>query len=149
MYGDYRESCLNIRNEEGCMGSELLYRSFEILKGKPVLKALPASFATEQEVVTLQISCLDDILNLRVELLYSVFYDSDVITRSVRVSNEGKQTLKLEKIYSACLDMENQDFEMISLHGSWPSRTSIHCFGYSGYEPRTWRSVWNAFCLFG
>ncbi|RDU22069.1 alpha-galactosidase [Anaerosacchariphilus polymeriproducens] len=123
--GDYRESCLNIRNENGCMGCELLYHTFDIFKGKPALKGLPASFGTEKEVVTLQIICVDDVLNLRVELFYSVFNDSDVITRSVRVSNEGQKTLKIEKVYSACLDLENQEYEMISLHGSWARERHI------------------------
>ncbi len=35
------------------------------------------------------------------------------------MKNEGSETLKVEKIYSACLDMDNEDFEMLSLHGSW------------------------------
>ena len=56
---------------------------------------------------------------LVVILSYSVFTKENVITRSVRVKNEGSEALKVEKIYSACLDMDNEDFEMLSLHGSW------------------------------
>lgn len=131
--GDYRESCLNIRNEDGCMGCELRYVSHEIKKGKPKLEGLPASFGTEEQVETLQIEGIDEVLNLRVVLSYSAFVKEDVITRSVKVINEGQQTLKLEKVYSGCIDMDNQGFEMISLHGSWARERHIQrkavCYG--------------------
>ena len=117
--GDYRESCLNIRNAQGRMGCEIFFDSYEIFKGKRPLTGLPASFGTEEEVETLEITCKDPVLDLVVVLSYSVFTKENVITRSVRVKNEGSEALKVEKIYSACLDMDNEDFEMLSLHGSW------------------------------
>jgi len=117
--GDFRESCLNIRNEQGCSATEFFYMGHEITKGKPGLEGLPASFGNEYEVETLKIICKDTILGLRVELLYSAFENEDIVTRSVKVVNDGKQNLFIEKIYSACLDMDNRDFEMISLRGSW------------------------------
>ncbi len=123
--GDYRESCLNIRNEEGRMGCELFYTSHEILKGKPEMEGLPGSFGSEQEVETLELTCTDAILGIKVILSYSAFYENDIITRSVKVVNEGNQKLKLEKIYSACLDMDNQEYQMLSLHGSWARERHI------------------------
>ncbi|MDY2628977.1 MAG: alpha-galactosidase [Lachnospiraceae bacterium] len=123
--GDYRESCLNVRNENGQSGTELFYCSHEMIQGKPGLEGLPASFGTEDEVETLVIVCRDRIQGLRAELMYSVFEKEDVITRSVKIVNEGDQTLYLDKVYSACLDMDQQDFEMISLCGSWARERHI------------------------
>ncbi|MGN0315014.1 MAG: alpha-galactosidase [Fusicatenibacter sp.] len=123
--GDYRESCLNVRNEQGCMGAELLYLSHTMEKGKPGLPGLPSSFGSEKEVETLRIICEDRVLGLKAELMYSVFAAEDVITRSVKISNEGKENLCLEKVYSACLDMDNEDFEMITLHGAWARERHI------------------------
>lgn len=117
--GDYRESCLDVRNERGNLGSEIFYKSHTIRKGKPGLKGLPASFGTEDETETLEIICEDPILQMEVHLSYSVFGKEDVITRNVRVSNHGEETLRLEKVYSACLDMDDEDFEMLTLCGSW------------------------------
>ena len=71
--GDYRESCINIRNQQGCTGSEFFYDSHEIYKGKKGLKGLPASFGTEKEVETLDIICTDELLGLKLILSYSVF----------------------------------------------------------------------------
>jgi alpha-galactosidase len=117
--GDFRESCLNLRNESGNMGCELFYKSHEIFKGKPSLEGLPASFGTEDEVETLQIVCVDPILHVTVTLSYSVFEKEDILTRSVHIRNDGSEKLLLEKIYSACLDMDNEDFRMLTLRGAW------------------------------
>ena len=123
--GDYRESCLNVRKEAGQMGCEIHYVSHEIYNGKKALKGLPASFGTEEEVQTLDILCEDEILGLQVVLSYSVFEKENVITRSVKLINKGDQKLKIEKIYSACLDMDNENFEMLTLHGSWARERHI------------------------
>lgn len=123
--GDYRESCINIRNEAGCMGSEFLYESHTIKPGKPCLEGLPASFGTENEVQTLEITCTDPVLQLKIILSYSVFEKEDIITRNVKIINEGKQHLRLEKVYSACLDMEDESFEMLTLCGSWARERHI------------------------
>lgn len=48
--GDYRESCLNVRNAQGRMGCEIHFDSYEIFKGKRKMEGLPASFGTEEEV---------------------------------------------------------------------------------------------------
>ncbi len=123
--GDFRESCLNVRNEDGRMGCEFFYDSYTIFAGKPKLEGLPASFGADDEVSTLEITCFDQILGLKVVLSYSAFEKEDVITRNVRLENVGKQHLKIEKIYSACLDMDNEDFEVITLHGSWARERHI------------------------
>ena len=123
--GDYRESCLNIRNAAGNMGCELHYAGHEIYKGKRGLKGLPASFATEDEAETLEITLKDADLDLEVVLFYTAFEKENAITRSVRVQNQGKEDLRIEKILSACLDMDNENFSMLSLHGTWARERHI------------------------
>lgn len=123
--GDYRESCLNIRNAAGNMGCELHYTGHEIYKDKKGLKGLPASFATEDEAETLEITLKDADLDLEVVLSYTAFEKENVITRSVRVQNQGKEDLRIEKILSACLDMDNENFSMLSLHGTWARERHI------------------------
>lgn len=91
------------------------------------MEGLPSSFGKDDEVETLQIFCVDPILHIQVILMYSVFMKVDIITRSVKIVNHGKQILKLEKALSVCLNMDNQDFEMISLHGSWGSVRNALC----------------------
>ncbi len=123
--GDYRESCIGIRTAAGHVGSMLSYVSHEILNGKPELKGLPATFGTEEDCMTLKLVCEDKYVGMQVELLYTVFQDVDVITRSVRVTNVGQESFYLTKVYSACIDMDNKDFDMVSLHGSWARERHI------------------------
>ena len=77
------------------------------------------------ECETLEILCEDKVTGLQVILQYGIFDEADVITRSVKVVNTGKEDLYLTKVYSACLDMDNKDFEAISLHGSWARERQI------------------------
>lgn len=123
--GDFRESCLEVQDKTGCTGCEILYKSHEIKKGKKMLKGLPASFGTEDEVETLSLICEDPIHNIDVILSYSVFYDNDIVTRNVKIINQGDNTLKLLKVYSACIDMDNKDFEMMTLMGAWARERHI------------------------
>ena len=123
--GDYRESCINIRTEKGNVGLALSYVSHKITEGKDGLEGLPASFGKAGECEILEILCEDKVTGLQVILQYGIFDEADVITRSVKVVNTGKEDLYLTKVYSACLDMDNKDFEAISLHGSWARERQI------------------------
>ena len=108
--GDYRESAVSIRTMQGHTGLSLSYVSHKITEGKQSFEALPSSFGAKEDCSVLEILCEDTILGLQVVLQYGVFEDVDVITRSVKVINKGKEPVYLTKVYSACLDMDNKDF---------------------------------------
>lgn len=118
--GDYRESALVVRNMKGHRTCELIYKGYRILEGKPGLQGLPATFARKgTEAQTLEIDCVDECIGLKVILRYSLFHDADVIARSVQLVNEGSETLYVERVLSACMDLDDQNFEMLTLQGSW------------------------------
>ncbi len=123
--GDYREGCIGVRTAAGHAGAMLSYVSHEIVAGKPELEGLPATFGTEEDCTTLRLLCEDKYVGMQVELLYTVFRDTDAITRSVRVTNVGTEHFYLTKVYSACIDMDNRDYDMVSLHGSWARERHI------------------------
>lgn len=77
--GDYRESAIAVETLQGNTGVMVTLESYEILEEKPVLEGLPASFGNEGK--TLVLHCRDAVLDLEVDLLYSVFEAEDVITR--------------------------------------------------------------------
>ena len=117
--GDYRESAIEVTDENGNEAVQPLYKSHTIYKGKPKLEGLPATFGDAEDSMTLEIVMEDTILGLQVILYYSIFADSDAIMRSAKVINLGTQTLYLNKIMSLCLDMDAEDFQLLTLHGSW------------------------------
>ncbi|MDR0221100.1 MAG: alpha-galactosidase, partial [Lachnospiraceae bacterium] len=123
--GDFRESCLAVRTTGRHSAVGLSYRSHEIMAGKPELPGLPATRGEAADCDTLIITAIDEAIGLKVELLYTVYKELDVITRSVRATNTAATSIYLTKIYSACLDMNNNDFEALTLHGSWARERHI------------------------
>ncbi len=117
--GDYREGTLTVKTLKGHTAVSLSYVSHRIYNGKEALAGLPATFAQEDACKTLEITCEDPVLHLQVVLSYSIFADSDAIARSVRIVNQSAEAVYLTKVLSACIDMDNEDYEMITLHGSW------------------------------
>ncbi|MDE7048701.1 alpha-galactosidase [Parablautia intestinalis] len=117
--GDYREAALKIRTKDGHRACGLHYVSHEIFEGKKKIPGLPTSFAGESGCSTIEIVCVDKHLNLKVILSYCVFEKEDVITRHVAVENDGSEEFFIEKAASMSIDMDNRDFEMLTLHGSW------------------------------
>ena len=123
--GDYRESCIAVKTANGSRTVDLKFVDYDIVNGKPGISGLPASFAGEEEVQTLVVHMMDGGCGIDVDLIYSVFEDEDVITRSVSVKNAGDKDIRLTKVYSACIDMDDEDFEMLTLHGSWARERQI------------------------
>lgn len=123
--GDYRESALSVRSMQGHRASELCYEGYEIVAGKPALEGLPATWGKDSECSTLKIFCHDSLLGMKVTLMYSVFEGSDALTRSVIIENEGEEPVYIEKVLSACLDMDDRNFEVVSLVGSWARERHI------------------------
>jgi alpha-galactosidase len=123
--GDYRESCIAVKTANGSRTVDLKFVDYDIVNGKPGISGLPTSFAGEEEVQTLVVHMMDGGCGIDVDLIYSVFEDEDVITRSVSVKNAGDKDIRLTKVYSACIDMDDEDFEMLTLHGSWARERQI------------------------
>lgn len=123
--GDYREPCLMVMDDEGMTATDLRYVSHKVYKGKPALEGLPATFANEDEAETLEITCIDKHTGLEAVLVYTVFNDLDVITRSVRLKNTGTAPLNVKRVLSMCVDFDNDGYDMITLNGSWARERCI------------------------
>ena len=123
--GDYRESAFCVKSLSGYRASELHYLGYEIVSGKPNLDGLPATWGDDSQCSTLKIFCFDKVLGIKLTLMYSIFEGLDVITRSVIIENKGEEAFYIEKALSACLGMDDRNFEMISLAGSWARERHI------------------------
>lgn len=129
--GDFREHALEICDINGAHACELKYKAHSIYDGKPKLQGLPAAFAGSSEAQTLEIICNDVSCGLEVKLLYTVFEELGVITRSAVITNNSDSVIKLERAFSASLDINRSNLDMITLNGSWArechvSRHSLH-----------------------
>ncbi len=116
--GDFRSSGLIIQNSDGTECTDLRYVGHSVRDGKYALQGLPAVFANEEQAQTLSVILEDVVTQIQVELLYGVLPELDVITRAVRIFNNGEGTVTLEKVASVCLDMPYGDYDLLSFHGT-------------------------------
>lgn len=115
--GDFRLSCVVVRNEAGAAGADFVYVSHRIQKGKYDLNGLPCAHEEGGDAETLCVTLRDLVTGLELDLLYGVFADQDIITRAARLRNNGTGTLRLEKAASLCLDLPFGQWDMIHFHG--------------------------------
>ncbi len=123
--GDYRESALAVTDADGHNGIELKYKSHKIIQGTAVLEGLPSVFADGSDASRLELTATDDILGVEVTLIYTVFEKIDAIVLSVRMKNAGTKTVFVRKALSASFDMDDDNFDVITLHGSWARERHI------------------------
>lgn len=115
--GDYRNSALIICNHDKSECCDLRYVGYNIRKGKYELPGLPAVHTKLQEAETLEIILEDCVSKVQVQLLYGVLEEEDIITRSAKIINSGKDSIVVEKAASACLDFVNGSYDLISFYG--------------------------------
>ncbi len=123
--GDFREPCLRVRDAQGAESCALRYEGHVIRPGKPPLPGLPAAYGGAGECDTLELTLQDPVLKLRVTLSYTVFRDTDAICRSARIENAGGGPVTLTAALSASLELDNEDFDVLTLPGSWARERTI------------------------
>ena len=121
--GDMRSPALQVENAAGDSITRLRYESHRILEGKPQIPGLPATYGDDCQ--TLEITLADDFSGIAAILLYTVFPQKDVLTRSVRIENRGNAPCNIEKAASFCMDLHQDGFEVIHLHGGWAKERHI------------------------
>ncbi len=115
--GDFRTTPLKVRFADGSSVCDLRFESAKLLNKKPVLRGLPALHDEGKLSQTVEVCLKDKIYDLRVYLLYTVFEEQDVISRSVRVENHTGEEIILESVLSACLDNYEDEYDFISFTG--------------------------------
>jgi alpha-galactosidase len=125
---DYRSPAIEIfQPADGSRILDLRYTKHSIVNGKPALEGLPASRGDKARTLTITLE--DRLIGLRAELSYSVFEDSPVIARSVKVSNHGTQSLSIRRLLSCSVDFSPAfgDYQLLQLHGAWARECNLSC----------------------
>lgn len=123
---DFRIPAYQIQLENGSTVTDFRYKEHRVFQGKPKLKGLPSTYAEDDgEVATLEIVLEDPLIDVKVVLSYSLYQKRDVITRSVRFENEGRQQLKLLRALSASVDFRDDEYELITLYGAHNNEKNI------------------------
>ena len=124
--GDFRLPSLELELSDGSHVADLRYVEAKQQSGKYALEGLPAFFGSEEAAETLVITLEDAIAHIRVELLYGVFEEYDLITRAVRIVNCGDKPVRLCRTASLCLDFPSADLDFITFDGGHVKERSLH-----------------------
>lgn len=127
-HGDFRIPAFAVAQESGIEFSELLFKSWRILEGKPELPKMPSTFAGKNEAETLEVVCEDETVGIRVYLYYSVFAEGGIIARHQRVENIGEQTVMLQNAQSISLELPARNYDFLSLYGTHAKEGNINRF---------------------
>ncbi|MBQ8396586.1 MAG: alpha-galactosidase [Clostridia bacterium] len=125
--GDFREPALMLTHENGDRLAELLYVGHEILPEKPRITGMPSLRGSETLVVHLG----DAVNGFGCDLYYTVYDDCGVIARRAVYRNGTDHTVMLDRAYSFSFSLPRNDYELISLWGTWAKerhveRTPMH-----------------------
>lgn len=123
---DFRTPAYQIQLENGSTITDLRYKKYFIYKGKQKLAGLPATYIeNDHEAESIDIFLEDSLIGLRVILTYTVFENYNVITRSVRFQNQGREQLKIIRALSANIDFRDDQFDFLTLYGAHNNERNI------------------------
>lgn len=124
---DLRLPAFHARFEDGSTVTKLDYKGYRIEPGKPKLEGLPASYVEdESEADTLYVELVDSVGFIKVILIYTVYNTQDIITRSVKVVNEGNNNVELLRVMSMSMDIEQgRLYDFVHLQGAWARERHI------------------------
>ena len=116
--GDVREAFIEVVNSDGSMTSDFLFESFNESKGRDGgTEGLPTSYGEDAEVLTVTLADKEN--SLKLELVYSVYSDTDVITRTAKLINEGDGDIRIRKLMSCQIDFDPGNYVFSTFTGAW------------------------------
>lgn len=124
--GDYRQTPIEAKMPDGSFSSDFLYDSHEIVRGCLPMHSLPAAYDDENAAQTLIIRMRERDRAVTLELYYTVFPASNVISRRCVIENNCESDISLRRIMSMSLDMPDRGFLMHSFDGGWIKEAHRH-----------------------
>lgn len=116
---DFGTQAYEVEMENGSRVSSFVYKKHKIFKGKKPLNGLPATYAGDDEAMTLEVYLEDEVAKMSMTLSYTIFENYPVITRHAVFTNKGSEAKKLTRALSACIDLPDQDYEWMQFSGAW------------------------------
>uniref|UniRef100_UPI0025734CDE alpha-galactosidase n=1 Tax=Romboutsia ilealis TaxID=1115758 RepID=UPI0025734CDE len=123
---DLRTPAVELQFSDGTSATDFRYESHNIYAGKNKLNNLPATYVEdENEAMTLELTLVDSLKNVKLILSYSVFEEFDAITRNVKIINESNEDVNINRVLSANVDFRDSDYELLQLSGAWARERHI------------------------
>ncbi len=124
--GDFRVPALVAAGADGATALALRYRDHRISQGKPDLDGLPSTYAeTDDEAETLEVTLVDELTGLEVDLRFTIFAGRSAIARSTTIRAGGSAAVDLRTAMSVSVDLPDAGWVMVGLAGAWARETHV------------------------
>lgn len=114
--GNFRDTSLRICGKDGTGVTDFKYKSYRIFEGRRDIDGLPCA-RPENGTETLEIYMTDKVSGCDLYLYYTVFPETDVISRYMVIENKGKDKVRIDRCMPIELSFERDDMDMITLWG--------------------------------
>lgn len=119
--GDNREVMVETE-VDGDIVSEFLFEGYSVVRDFSI-PGLPSANHKEE---TLALTLKDASKKLTLCLYYSTYPGTDVLTKSASLHNESKEKVTIRRLLSSQLDLDSDDFLLLSFDGAWAKERHIH-----------------------
>lgn len=120
-HGDIREPMVELVDKSGNTSFEFEYDSYMISEGKTPLRTLPSSYYENNtsDICELRVYLKDEYSGIRITLIYTVFPESDVITKSLIIDNLSEESIVIRRAMSNLLDINKVGLTLTTFRGAW------------------------------
>lgn len=118
-YSDLKSPAYDVFNSDGNNISMLKVTDIKIKDGVYNPCGLPHILQKDNTAQTSYITLCDEVINLEVTLIYTVFDEYDVIIRSAEFKNLSDKPIRIDIAYSSCLELYTEKRDVIYFPGSW------------------------------
>ena len=124
--GDYRDTPAEIKMPDGTFTADFVYQSHEVTGGSVSMETLPSSYGGTGDCQTLIITLRDESSSVTLLLYYTVYIQTDVITRRAVLINGNQKPLTIRRLMSTMTDMANDNYHLITFDGGWINEGHKH-----------------------
>lgn len=117
--GDYRHSPAEIKMPDGTFVTDFVYQEHRIVDGCIPMQTLPSSYGDKEDCRTLEITLTDHPGKVTLLMYYTVFPDTDIITRRAVLLNNNDKPLVIRKMMSMMIDLPNRNYSLVTFQGGW------------------------------
>lgn len=124
--GDYRHSPAELKMPDGSFMNDFVYRAHRILPGFVPMETLPGAYGEASDCGTLELTLEDKSNNVELLLYYTVYAETDVITRRAVLVNHSENPLVIRRLMSMMTDLPNRGFRLVTFDGGWSREAHKH-----------------------
>jgi len=124
--GDYRHPPAELIMPDGTFVSDFTFVSYAINPGAAPMRTLPCAYGEQSACETLVLTLRDRCAGAELCLYYTVFPETDVITRRAVLKNGSERPLVIRRLMSMMIDLPNRNFSFVTFDGGWSKEAHRH-----------------------